>query len=127
MSNIVYYVLLVLTIVSNAGGGLMMKLGSEKVTFGKGESLIQTASTMITNWKLILGIGSYGLSFVFATLVYTKISLNVAYPVAVCSSFLLITIASIIFLNEKFTTIQGIGSVFLIVGIIMIASNLKSA
>jgi len=105
----------------------MMKLGSESVTFGKGESLTQTALTMITNWKLIFGIGAYGLSFVFATLVYTKISLNIAYPIAVCSSFLLITLASIVFLHEKFSTVQGIGSLMLIIGIIMIASNLKTA
>lgn len=126
MSNIVYYILLVLTIVTNAGGGFMMKLGSETVSFGKGGSLIETATTMITNWKLILGIFSYGMSFVFATLVYTKISLNIAYPVSVCSSFLIITIASIIFLNERFTTVQGIGSLFLIIGIFMIASNLRN-
>lgn len=126
MSNFVYYILLVLTIVSNAGGGFLMKLGSDKVTFGDGGSLIETAKTMITNWRLIFGIGSYGLSFVFATLVYTKISLNVAYPIAVCSSFLLITIASVVVLKEDFNNMQKIGAGFLILGIVMIASNFKA-
>jgi multidrug transporter EmrE-like cation transporter len=127
MSNMVYIVLLVICIITNAGGGILMKMGSKNVAFGQGESLVKTGLTMISNWQLIIGIVSYGLSFVFSTLVYTKISLNIAYPIAVGSSFLLISIASVLFFSEKFTPIQIFGSILLITGIILIASNFKKA
>ena len=122
----VYYVLLLLAILTNSVGGLLMKLGSEKVPFGNGESTMKVLSSMATNWQLIIGITSYGLSFVFSTLVYTKISLNIAYPVMVGSSFLLISLASLVFLGERFNTIQILGSVFLVSGIGMIASNIRA-
>lgn len=125
MNSPVYYILLGLTIITNAGGGLLMKIGAKTVNFGQGESIIETIKTLILNWQLILGIFSYGLSFVFATLVYTKINLNIAYPIMVGTSFLLISLASLVFLKEQFTPIQVLGSIFLVIGIFMIGVNLK--
>lgn len=127
MSNLVYYILLGIFAFSNAAGGLMMKFGSKHVSFGHGDSLLVTMKTMITNWQLIAGICFYGFSFVISTLIYTKINLNIAYPIMVTLAFFLISIASIVFLNEKFTLIQILGSLFMVIGIVLVATNVKTA
>lgn len=127
MSNVIYYLLLLMTVALNASGGVMMKVGSKHVAFGSGEGLLKTGLSMVTNWQLVLGVFLYGLSFVTSTLVYTKVSLNIAYPILVGSSFLLISVASLIFFSEKFTVIQIVGSILLLVGIFMISLNLKSS
>ena len=126
MSDIVYYVLLVIAIFLNSTGGVLMKFGSENVSFGEGEKLLKTAQTMITNWQLILGICMYGISFVVSTLVYTKIPLNVAYPIILAGALIVVSIASVIILKENYTVWHLFGSFFLIIGIAMIARNLKS-
>lgn len=126
MSNVVYYVLLVLAIILNSTGGILMKIGSNNVSFGQGESLIKTIQTMMTNWQLIIGIGLYGTSFVVSTLVYTKIPLNIAYPIILAGTLILVTISSVLLLKEGFTGWQLFGSIFLIIGIGMIARSLKS-
>src|SRR5690606_26892879 len=114
MNNAIYWVLLVLFSLSNTTGGLLMKAGSQRVHFGSGYTLIQTFKGMITNWQLILGICFYGFSFVISTLVYTKISLNIAYPIMIASSFLLVSIGSVILFGEKFTPVQIFGSVIVV-------------
>ena len=127
MNNAVYYILLVLFTLSNTAGGLLMKVGSQKVPFGEGEPIIKTLLSMATNWHLVLGVAFYGFSFVLSTLVYTKISLNVAYPVMMASSFLLISIASVVFFKESFIPVQILGSILVIAGIVMVAANMKTS
>jgi multidrug transporter EmrE-like cation transporter len=124
MNNLVYYILLAIFALSNTAGGLLMKLGSQKVAFGQGESIVKTLLSMATNWQLVLGVGFYGFSFVLATLVYTKISLNVAYPIMMASSFLLISIASVVLFKESFVPVQILGSLLVIIGIVMVAANM---
>jgi len=122
MSNSIYYILLGIFALSNSAGGLMMKLGSKEVAFGSGQPIVETVKSMITNWQLILGIGFYGFSFFLATLIYTKISLNIAYPIMVTLAFFIISLASIIFLGEKFTSLQVLGIVIMLIGIILVAA-----
>lgn len=125
MNSVVYYVLLVLFTLSNTAGGLLMKVGSQKVPFGEGEPIMRTLLSMATNWHLILGVAFYGFSFVLSTLVYTKISMNVAYPIMMASAFLLISIASVVFFKETFTLVQVLGSIIVVVGIVMVATNMN--
>ena len=103
-----------------------MKAGSQKVSFGEGAALLETVKSMATNWQLILGVGFYGFSFVVSTLVYTKISLNVAYPIMIASSFLLVSLGSVFLFGEKFVPVQIFGMVFVVVGIVMVAANMKT-
>lgn len=103
-----------------------MKYGSKRLAFGHGETIIKTVLSMVTNWQLIAGIFLFGLSFAFTTVVYSKFNLNVAYPIMVGCSFLLMTLATVLFLGEKLTPLQILGSIFLIGGIALISTNLKS-
>ncbi|MBU0976393.1 MAG: SMR family transporter [Patescibacteria group bacterium] len=127
MGNIIYWVLLGLFALSNTAGGLLMKAGSSKVAFGEGQALVETVKTMATNWQLILGVCFYGFSFVLSTLVYTKINLNIAYPIMLASSFLLVSVSSVFLFSEKFSTVQIFGSVLVIIGIVMVAVNMKTS
>ncbi|MDD3646978.1 MAG: SMR family transporter [Candidatus Dojkabacteria bacterium] len=126
MGNIIYWILLGLFALSNTAGGLLMKAGSGKVAFGDGQAITVTIKTMLTNWQLILGVCFYGFSFVLSTLVYTKINLNIAYPIMLASSFLLVSIASVFLFSEKFNALQMFGSVLVIIGIVLVAVNMKT-
>lgn len=127
MSNVTYYILLAVFTLSNTAGGLLMKVGSKKVPFGQGESIVKTLISMATNWQLVIGVGFYGFSFVLATLVYTKIPLNIAYPIMMASSFLLISIASVVLFKESFVSVQILGSLLVVAGIVMVAADMNVA
>jgi len=126
MSNLIYYVLIGVSVLLNGSGGMLMKVGAKNVPFGEGGALIDTIKSMIVNWQLIIGVFLYGMSFVVSTLIYTKIPLNIAYPVIMGGTLIFVAIGTIIFLGEKFTTWHLFGMLFLLIGIGMIAKNLKS-
>jgi drug/metabolite transporter (DMT)-like permease len=72
------------------------------------------------NLNLIFGIFLYIFGFVTWLYVLSKMSLNIAYPVAVTLSFLAILVFSTLLLKEKFTINIGIGSLLCVIGIIFI-------
>ncbi len=64
------------------------------------------------------------LVFIVWSTILSKIDLSVA--VAVCSfSYILVPLASIIFLNEKIGILRWLGIVFILIGIIFVASSSK--
>ncbi|MDD5477435.1 MAG: EamA family transporter [Candidatus Omnitrophica bacterium] len=64
------------------------------------------------------------LVFIIWSTILSKIDLSVA--VAVCSfSYILVPIASIIFLNEKIGILRWLGIVFILIGIIFVALSSK--
>lgn len=64
------------------------------------------------------------LVFIIWSTILSKIDLSVA--VAVCSfSYILVPIASIIFLNEKIGILRWLGIIFILIGIIFVAASSK--
>ncbi len=125
MNNIIYYALMLVSICLNGGGGMLMKLGSKNVPFGEGEGFAVIIKSMIFNWQLIVGMALYASSFMVSTIIYTKIALNIAYPIMMAGTLLFVTIGAVLFLDEGFNRYQFVGSIFLLLGIGMIAGSMR--
>jgi len=125
MKEYFYYIFLVVSVVSNSLAVFFMKLGSAKLKLGEGQKFLDLALSMATNTRLIIGIIFFGISFVFSVLMYSKLNVNVVYPIYVGMTFFLISLFSIFYLSEKFTLLQVIGYFVIIIGIVLISINLK--
>jgi len=118
--NLRILALLIGNVVFNAGGNIMMKMGMNNikgVSLNTGKDII---SQLILNPLLILGAGSYVLSLVFYIFVLQKINLNVAYPIVVSCTAVLINIAARFMLNEGITWSQIVGCIVIVFGIYLI-------
>lgn len=106
-----------------------LKIGVNHVTDANGgelalngDALKQIAST----WLVWLGIGIFGLSAVLWIFALSRTSLSFAYPFAALG-YVLIVVASILFLHEHVPVLGWIGVGFIVVGILLIAKGSPQA
>jgi small multidrug resistance pump len=72
------------------------------------------------NPSLVAGVLLYVVGFITWLYVLSKMNLNIAYPIAITLSFLAIILASAFFLKEEITLNIGLGTVFCLLGVILI-------
>lgn len=105
-SNLLFVILILLTVALNTIAQTLLKLGS-------GQNPL--------NIFLFGGLVAYGLSTVFYILVLGKFNLSVAYPVVIGLTVLVTTISGVIILSEKVSPVGWIGVGLMISGILAIA------
>ena len=113
------YVVLSLAIVLNALANILMKvamLKQEKTT-----DIMTMVTQSLTNPVLFLGLVSFGLALVAYCFVLAKINLSIAYPLMTSLGFLIVILASWLFLGENITRIQIVGFTCIIAGVWMVA------
>ena len=113
------YVVLSLAIVLNALANILMKvamLKQEKTT-----DIITMVKQSLTNPILFLGLLSFALALVAYCFVLAKINLSIAYPLMTSLGFLIVILASWLFLGENITRIQIVGFTCIIAGVWMVA------
>ena len=113
------YVVLSLAIILNALANILMKvamLKQEKTT-----DLTAMVTQSLTNPVLFLGLVSFGLALVAYCFVLAKINLSIAYPLMTSLGFLIVILASWLFLGENITKIQIVGFTCIIAGVWMVA------
>ena len=113
------YLVLSLAIILNALANILMKvamLQQEKTT-----NIITLVTQSLTNPVLLLGIVSFGLALVAYCFVLAKINLSIAYPLMTSLGFLIVILASWLFLDENITKIQIVGFTCIIAGVWMVA------
>jgi multidrug transporter EmrE-like cation transporter len=81
--------------------------------------LIHLALSLATNWRIIAGIGCYGVSSILFIPALRGGDLSVLYPL-VASSYIWVSIWSVIFLKERMTTLKIVGIGIIIAGISVI-------
>jgi len=104
----------------NAVGNIMMKYGMNTVKDAPLSTFRAVVSNLILNPLLIIGAFSYVLSLVFYVFVLQKVSLNIAYPIVVACTAILVNIASQFMLHESITWNQIAGCAVIIGGIYLI-------
>jgi Membrane transporters of cations and cationic drugs len=107
-------------VVFNAVGNTMMKHGMNAVKGIPLNSFRAIVFNLVLNPLLIIGVFSYVLSLVFYIFVLQKVNLNIAYPIVVACTAILVNIASQFMLHESITWIQIVGYAVIIVGIYLI-------
>ena len=106
-----------------------LKIGVNHVTDANGGELALNADALkqIATTSLVwLGIGIFGLSAVLWIFALSRASLSFAYPFAALG-YVLIVIASIVFLHEHVPVLGWVGVGFIVVGIFLIAQGSPQA
>ncbi len=70
------------------------------------------------------GLAAVAATFIIWSTILSKIDLSVAVPVA-SSSYILVPLASIIFLGEKIGFLRWVGIIFIIAGVIFVSLSSK--
>jgi multidrug transporter EmrE-like cation transporter len=104
----------------NVAGNIMMKYGMNAVKNVPLNTFKAVLSSLILNPLLIIGVCSYVLSLVFYIFVLQRVSLNIAYPVVVACTAVLVNIAAQFMLHESITWSQIIGCAVIVGGIYLI-------
>ena len=113
------YIILIIAITFNAVGNILMKMGMLR---GKPASNIMSFVTdMIMNPVLIAGILCFALGLAAYCYVLTKLNLSVAYPIMTSVGYVIVIIASWLFLKETITVVQVAGFACIIAGVWMVA------
>jgi multidrug transporter EmrE-like cation transporter len=113
------YIFLVIAFLLNSLANVLLK---------KQSSLeIDTTSGLInTFWGArigLVGLIAFGLNAVFYFLALKNIKLNVAYPVMVGTTFVLVAIGSKIWFSERFTSVQLLGYALVMLGVLLVVVN----
>ena len=113
------YVILFLAITFNAVANILMKVGmlKEKPVTGVAEFI----KGMILNPVLMAGMICFALGLAAYCYVLTKLNLSVAYPIMTSVGYVIVIIASWLFLKETITAIQIAGFSLIIAGVWMVA------
>jgi multidrug transporter EmrE-like cation transporter len=110
---------LALAIILNALANILMKVAMHKQS--KTTEIIEVITQAFTNPTLFLGILSFALALVAYCYVLSKINLSIAYPIMTSLGFLIVILASWLFLGETITKIQIVGFICIIAGVWMVA------
>ncbi len=121
---------MLLALILNAAANLMMKFGVKR--FGdSGASLEQgilpVGASLLTNWVLVLGIVFFATNVLFYTYALSGIKISVAYPVMVCTGFVIIALVAWKCLGETLSPLQWAGVVMVLVGVVLVAREMDAA
>jgi len=104
----------------NAIGNIMMKHSMNNVKDVPLNTFRAILSNLILNPILIIGTVCYVLSLVFYIFVLQKVSLNIAYPIVVACTAVIVNIAAQFMLHETITWSQIAGYAVIVGGIYLI-------
>ena len=118
MSNLIY-ALALLSAVLLAIGQLLFKIGSSNIEEVSASSFIKAT---ITSPILIFAVALYGFTILIWIYVLNKMPLSIAYPITGLA-YIIVPALSYFFLGEKIGPLIMIGSLFILVGISLIARS----
>ena len=94
-------------------GQVFFKLASGSLSF--------EIVSLITNWKLFLGLFLYGVATILFLVALKYGDLSILYPI-IATSYVWVTIFSVAFLGEVFPLYKLIGIVMIVLGVGVISS-----
>lgn len=114
ISNWTAWSLVLIAAINSTLGNLMLK----KSNAGESANLLE----LILNPWFFGGLIFYGLNLLLFTKALVKLPVSVAYPILAGVGFILLTLLSSIFFDEKFSLLQWVGLFFIIFGITLMAN-----
>lgn len=116
MIKIIFTVfLLFLNIILNSLASIFLKTSSKIGISGMGQ-----IAKLLMNSYFLSGLVSFGLSFIAYNIVLKYMNVNIAYPIVVSGSIILVTILSKIFLKEPSNAVQISGLIIIILGVLVL-------
>jgi len=113
------YLLIIATISCTVLGNLLLKTGADK------PGMYAVWPFNIINIYVVLGAVSFGLGLLFYTMILKRMPLNIAQSIF-SIQFIVVIIASSVFLNELIPLMRWVGFAFVAVGLFIIGWSVKS-
>jgi small multidrug resistance pump len=117
----VKWLILILGILSNASASVLIKLAMMPP---RQFPSLKNPAAILANWPLWLGIGLYGAAFLLYAAALARLPLNVAHPILTTGAIAAVALCSFLIFNEPFYWTTLLGLVFVVTGVILIASRL---
>jgi len=108
--------LLLLCTLITSFGQIFLKLGLNTASFDL---------SLLTNYNLLIGLCLYALGAILLIIALKGGELSVLFPI-VATSYIWVSLLSLIFLHESMNMFKWSGIVIIIVGIILIGANKKA-
>lgn len=99
-------------------GALFFKAGSGQVTWSS--DWIETFLSLVTNWKIWLGILLYFIPLIFWIYLLKKYPVSFVQPI-LSLTYVVTPILAIIFLNEVVTAWRWFGIIVIIIGVTIVS------
>ncbi|RKZ89711.1 MAG: hypothetical protein DRR19_11245 [Candidatus Parabeggiatoa sp. nov. 1] len=109
-----FFMLIGIYVVLNSCGQLLIKMGTLEMN---GVASVYD----LLNFKLIVGIGLFGMSFLTWIYIVSKNNLSYAFPFAMGLGYVAVILLSLLVLKEKATYLQMTGMSLVWMGIILMS------
>ena len=115
-----------LALVLNAAANLLIKFGMKKLS--EAGPLLQggvmaTVVKVITSPELVFGMICFAANLLFYSFALQKMKISVAYPIMVTVGFAIIVTIAGWKLGERLSSVQWVGIVLIMAGVILVASR----
>jgi multidrug transporter EmrE-like cation transporter len=118
-----------MALILNASANLMMKFGVKRFQESGvklEDGFVPFATTLGTNWVLILGLFCFAINVGFYTYALSGLKISVAYPIMFSGGFLIITLIAWKFLAETLTPGQWAGVLAIAIGVFLVARDMQT-
>lgn len=115
------YLILFFAICLNATANILLKVGMNRSGTLSFTSIPEIISKVVLNPVIIGGILCFVLALGAYTYVLSKINLSIAYPIMTSLGYMIVILASWLFLKESITGVQVTGFCLIIGGVWLVA------
>ena len=119
--NLIDFFILVVAIVFNASANILLKFGMQNAPQISVVGLKNMLLNSITNVYVWLGLISFGVAFIFYSVVLTKMKLGIAYPIMTSAGFVIVTLFAVFLFDEKMSWLKIAGIAIIALGIWLIS------
>ncbi len=121
MMNITEGIVLLVAIVFNAVANILLKLGMQNAPDINSVGLKGMLINSITNISVWLGLFSFGVAFIFYSVVLTRMKLGVAYPIMTSAGFAIVSVVAVFLFDERLSVMKIVGIAVIALGIWLVA------
>ena len=115
------YFILFFAIALNASANILLKVGMNRSGTFSFSDIGEVFTKVVLNPFIIGGISCFVLALAAYTYVLSKINLSIAYPVMTSVGYMIVILASWLFLKENISSVQVAGFCMIIGGVWLIA------
>lgn len=115
------YIYLVLAFITNAAANVLLKVGATRDL----STTLPFPETLAYHAPILAGVGLFVVNIGFYYLALRALPLSIAYPIMVGMSFLLASIAAVLFLREPYGWQLLAGYAIILIGIAIVVSYAK--
>ena len=115
------YLYLASALLLNAIANILLKVGAGRSITTEGSLF----TLIVSYWPVLLGIILFALNVVLYFLALRNLPISLAYPVMVVGGFLIINTYAVVYLKEEIVSIQILGYLCIVAGILLVVSSAK--